>query len=107
MTTVYKIRHPSGNFSTGGRRPHWSKTGKIWHSQRTFAAHLSMGPRYPSDTQVITYQLTEQNTQCVQEAANDVEDRRIERENKRNNSVLKRKQREELKLLEELEAKYR
>ncbi len=37
----YKIRHPNGSYSDGGRVPSFSKKGKVWPSVGALKCHLS------------------------------------------------------------------
>lgn len=39
---VYKIQRPDGLFSTGGYKPHFSKTGKMWKRLGDLTQHLNI-----------------------------------------------------------------
>ena len=44
MTVFYKIRHKkTGKFSTGGWRPSWTKSGKVWNEIHHLQSHLREG----------------------------------------------------------------
>lgn len=40
--TVYKIRHPSGQYSSGGSQPTWKRRGKTWTALNHLTAHLTL-----------------------------------------------------------------
>ena len=42
MTAVFKIKSPTGLYSTGGDTPSWSKKGKVWSSKGALSSHITL-----------------------------------------------------------------
>ena len=68
MDNIFKIKRLSdGKFSSGGARPKFSKTGKIWTSKRYIKSHLALIHAYKNNNayegcQIIEYKLTEEGS---------------------------------------------
>lgn len=62
MALVYRIRNKiTGEFSTGGTYPGWSKKGKLWTGKGPLSNHLGLvKPAVYKDADIVAYELVEQ-----------------------------------------------
>lgn len=106
----FKIRDTAtGLFSTGGDKPRWSKTGKVWQSIGHVKLHLQQlcwRFEYPRTAEIVEFTLSETGSTPVHDALVLLEQAQEKRENARAAAREARKRAEEQALLQALLAKY-
>jgi hypothetical protein len=116
---IYKIRDPeTGLFSTGGTRPEWHKTGKIWKQLGHLKAHLNQvrtpvsQRRYGrpladyTNAEIVTFEMVETEAKPVAELQAEVKQAKQDRETKRQERYRQFKEEQEKAELRKLKAKY-
>jgi large subunit ribosomal protein L5 len=105
---VYQIQHKDTLlYSTGGRRPRWSKKGKMWTSLGGLKNHLNLVDtvRYEK-AEVIEYMLEEMDNYSVKSVLIDIASEHKDKEAKQKAKQDKSKEVQELKELARLKEKY-
>ena len=75
---VYKIKHPSGKFSTGGSNPTFTRDGKIWIKSHHLKSHLKVREDYKNLESLETFYNKEK---CVIVSYNLIQEEKIKLEN--------------------------
>ena len=107
MTPIFKITRADGMFSKGGCCPSWSKDGKSWNNighvkSSVGTRDTGSGSGYPSDSEVVVYELVEVDRYPLQDLIDENRERRADVQAKREAVWKHREYERKLKELESL-----
>ena len=96
---IFKLRYPSGYFSTGGKYPSCDERGKSWSHVGHIRSHLKQCACYPPGTEIVTFELVEVEAVSLDDIKADErrkaeakEERRLERKRKADVGAAKAKE---------------